>query len=504
MTPYLGEAQIVSGSLAYALGAGNAVVSTPYWYAQELLADGRGRLVPFQDPGALAATVVELFDNEVERHAVRKRAYQFTRGFVWPQVAGRYVELFGEVVSKRSQTRRTRAMAKRVTAQKPELPEIKLDHLHAMTDDTTILQHAKGVVPNLEHGYTTDDTARALIVALTARDFVPSGSGCSALVQRYLAFLNYAFNAKEGRFRNFMSFERRWLEDTGSEDSHGRTLWSLGEAVARSERRGHSMVALQLFHAALPVVPSLSSPRAWAYSLIGMHAYLRRFGGDTEVKRVRAKLSEKLMDLYQNTATDQWPWPENILTYDNARLPHALLLCGQWMFDAGMVDLALRSLGWLVELQTAREGHFSPVGCHGWYPRGGKKARFDQQPVEANATIEACLEAYRVTRDGKWVDRAFRIFNWFLGDNDLRIPVYDPTTGGCHDGLHAQGVNENQGAESLVTWLMSIIALHEYGVSVIQTAGIEGGAADSPSHLDSERRNPALTSTAANPRTMID
>ena len=468
VTPYLSEAQIVSGSLAYALGAGNAVVSTPYWYAQELLADGRGRLVPFQEPRALAETIVDLFDNEVERHAVRKRAYQFTRGFVWPQVAQHYVDMFGRVVTNQSRSRRTKTPTKRVTAQKPELPEIKLDHLRAMTDDTTILQHAKGVVPNLEHGYTTDDTARALIVALTARDFVPGGSGCSALVRRYLAFLNFAFNAKSGRFRNFMSYDRRWLEEVGSEDSHGRTLWSLGEAVARAERRGHSTVALQLFHAALPAVQSFEYPRAWAYSLIGMHAYLRRFGGDTEVKRVRAQLSEKVMDLYQQTATDQWPWPQNTLTYANARLPQALLLCGQWMFDAGMVDLALRSLEWLVNIQTAKEGHFSPVGCHGWYPRGGTKARFDQQPLEATGTIEACLEAHRVTKDSKWVDRAFRVFNWFLGDNDLRIPVYDPTTGGCYDGLNPQGVNENQGAESQVSWLMAVIALNEFGLTMSQ------------------------------------
>ncbi len=467
VTPYLGEAQIVSGSLAYALGAGNAVVSTPYWYAQELLADGRGRLVPFQDPEALAETLIELFDDDAQRHALRKHAYHFTRDFIWPRVGADYLKLFAEVSQQHK--RRPHAGAPgapvvQVSAQTRELPEIKLDHLHDMTDDTAVFQHAKGVVPDRDHGYTTDDTARALIIAMTARDHVPSGSGCTALARCYLSFLSYAFDEQTRRFRNFMRYDRTWIDQVPSEDSHGRTLWALGEAVARADHRGHANVALRLFREALPPAVEFGSPRAWAYSLIGIHAYLRRFGGDTEVKRRRAELSAKLMGLYESTATDEWPWPENLLTYANARLPHALLLCGQWMFEPAMVEMALRSLEWLVQVQTAKEGHFSPVGCHGWFIRGQNKARYDQQPIEAHATIEACLEAHRVTRQPHWLDRAFRIFNWYLGDNDLRIPVYDATTGGCHDGLHPQGLNENQGAESLLSWLGALLALYEHRV----------------------------------------
>ena len=468
VTPYLSEAQIVSGSLAYALGAGNAVVSTPYWYAQELLAEGRGRLVPFQEPQGFSDAIIDLFDHEVERHAIRKRAYQFTRGFIWPQVARQYSEVFTKVTKDHKHSRHPATPIARVTATKPELPEVKLDHLRSLTDDTSIFQHAKGIVPNLEHGYTTDDTARALIATLIAREFVPSGSGCTALACQYLAFLNHAWNEKAGRFRNFMSYDRQWMEEVGSEDSHARAIWALGEAVARGELRGHTRVAQELFHAALPAVTSFKYPRPWAYTLIGIHAYLRRFGGDTDVKRLRADLSTRLMNLYEQNASTDWPWPEHLLVWGNARLPHALLLCGQWMFEPRMVDLALRSLDWLIEIQTAKEGHFSPVGCHGWFVKGQAKAKFDQQAIEAHATVDACLEAHRVTRDKKWIDRSFRIFNWFLGDNDLRIPVYDPTTGGCYDGLHAQGVNENQGAESVVCWLLSLLGLYEYGLTTLE------------------------------------
>mgnify|MGYP001486060336 CR=1 FL=1 len=324
-------------------------------------------------------------------------------------------------------------------------------------------------VPDLAHGYSTDETARALIAVLKARDHLPGGTGCSKLIKRYLAFLNHALDPANGRFRNLMSYDRRWLEELGSEDSHGRAIWALGEMVARAERKGHTILAVQLFHAALPQVVDFTAPRAWAYCLIGIHAYLRRYSGDTEVKRYRSKLSEKLVKLYERRADDQWLWPEPYLTYENAQLPHALLLCGQWMFDSKMAELALRSLDWLLSRLTADDGHFSPIGNQGWYERGKTKAHFDQQPLEAHATIDACLEAFRMTREPHWHQRAFRIFNWFLGDNDLRAPLYDPNTGGCYDGLHSGGVNENQGAEATVAWLLALTSLYETGAEITET-----------------------------------
>ena len=487
VTPYLNEAQIASGTLAYALGTGNAVVSTPYWYAQEMLADGRGRLVPFRDVKALGESIIELFDNETQRHAMRKAAYNFTRGMIWVQVAQRYIDVFQDVNEQRRHEPRSSPPVKQMTAPTRELTQVKLDHLLTLTDDTGILQHARGVVPNRDHGYCTDDNARALIAVLIAKDHLPGGARCTALATQYLSFLDHAFNEDTARFRNFMSYDRRWLEDMGSEDCHGRAIWALGEAIARTELRGRLIVASDLFHRALPAMLKFQAPRAWTYGLIGIHAYLRRFGGHTEVRRVREELSLRLMDLFRVHADDQWPWPEDCLTYDNARLPQALLLAGQWMFDQSMIDTALSTLEWLVELQTGPQGHFTPVGNDGWFPRDGTRARFAQQPLEAAGMIDACLEAAGATGDTKWVDFADRCLNWFLADNDLNVPLYDPVTGGCCDGLHPEGTNENQGAESTLAWLLSALALHEQRLLTASDDDRAGGKTSTVIHVTADQ-----------------
>ena len=462
VTPYLNEAQIVSGTLAYALGTGNAVVSTPYWYAREMLDDDRGRLVPFRDSQALAQAITELFDNEVQRHAMRKKAYTFTRNMIWPVVAARYLDLFVDIEVQRRRSPRPLRSVQDLSVRKGEVARIKLDHVRTLTDDTGIIQHARGTIPNRNHGYCTDDNARALITVLMGRDHLPGGAGCSALASLYLSFLDHAFDRETGRFRNFMSYDRRWLEKVGSDDSHGRAVWALGQTVACSDQRGHISIASDLLHRALPAMLEFVAPRSWAFGLIGIHAYLRRFGGDTEVRRVREKLSLRLLDMFQQNAADDWPWPEETLTYANARLPQALILSGQWMFNQPMTDMGLRSLRWLLDIQTAPQGHLSLIGNMGWYRKGGTKARFDQQGIEVAALIDACLEAAGVTGDGQWVDHAHRCFNWFLGDNDLRVPLFDPASGGCHDGLHPEGTNDNEGAESTLAWLMSALALHEH------------------------------------------
>ncbi len=463
VTPYLNEAQIVSGTLAYALGAGKATVSTPYWYAEEMLADGRGRLTPFNDTKAMAEQIADLFDNEVERHTMRKRAYDFTRCMLWKEVANSYLGLFEQVRAERESRPRPAT-----TTTKPqdeegevELPEINLDHLRALTDDCGIIQHARGTLPDRDHGYCVDDNARALIVALIAADYAKEQSTLTWLTNRYLAFLVHAFNEDTGRFRNFMSYDRGWLEEVGSEDSHGRSLWAVAEAVARCQTRGQLTPAINLIHRAMPVVEKFTSPRSWAYSIIGIHAYLRRFGGDNDARRIREKLALQLFDRFEQSATHDWPWFEDIVTYANARVPHALLLSGKWLFHDRMIERALESLDWLWKVQS-RDGHFAPVGCHGWYPRGGEKAHFDQQPIEATCMIDALVEAYHVTQDRMWIRRAYRTLNWFLGANDLSIPIYDYKTGGCFDGLHSQGVNENQGAESTLAWLLSLLSLYDH------------------------------------------
>ena len=459
ITPYLNEAQITSGTLAYTLGAGKAVISTPYWYAEEMLAEGRGALVPFHDPAALAEQVIDLLDNEPKRHAMRKRAYLFGRAMVWPQVARNYMESFERARAEHRHFTPPGFAVKPLDKRPGELPPLKLDHLHLMTDDTGMLQHASFTIPNYREGYSIDDNARALIVSTYLEEL---GSGeAFELASRYLAFIGYAFNTETGRFHSFMDFQRNWLEKSGSDDSHGRTLWALGTVLGRSNTPALQSMAGWVFEQALPVILKTTSPRAWAFALIGIHEYLRRFEGDRGASQVRDELAGRLLTLYENSRSDEWCWYEAGLTYCNAVLPQALLMCGQWIPNNAMTEAGLESLHWLADLQRddAAGGHFVPIGSNGFYQRGSERARFDQQPVEAQTMASACLEAYRSTGDERWRKEARRAFEWFLGRNDLNLPVYDPTTGGCRDGLHPDRPNENQGAESTLAFLQTLLEL---------------------------------------------
>jgi len=457
ITPYLNPAQITSGTLAYTLGAGKAVISTPYPYAEEMLAEERGALVPFSDPVALAAQVIDLLDNESKRHAMRKRAYQFGRAMIWPQVARRYMESFERARAERRHFIHPGFTAKALDKRQGDLPPLKLDHLRHMTDETGMLQHALFTVPNYREGYTTDDNARALTVSALLEEL--GNSAALELASRYLAFVWYAFNAETGRFRNLMDYQRHWLEDSGSEDSHGRALWSLGTMLGRSNTPALRSMAGWLFEQALPAILNTTSPRTWAFALIGIQEYLQRFAGDRIATQVRKELAGRLLALYQSHRSDQWRWYEDGLAYCNAALPHALLMCGQWIPNTTMTEAGLESLSWLADLERAHAGHFVPIGSNGFYQRGGDRARFDQQPVEAQAMVSACLEAYRITGDERWRKEARRAFEWFLGRNDLNLPIYDPTTGGCRDGLHPDRPNENQGAESTLAFLQSLLEL---------------------------------------------
>ena len=464
ITPYPNEAQIVSGTLVYAMGAGKPIVSTPYWYAQEMLDEGRGRLVPFNDSEALADQVIELLDNDVERHAIRKRAYTFTREAVWSDVARQHIQLFDVVREERMHEPMHVYHARTVEMDAvalADLPELKLDHLFRMSDCTGMFQHAKYTIPDLDHGYCADDNARALIVAVLAAQLTPANKRLGDLSARYIAFLHHAFNREKGRFRNFMAYDRRWLEEVGSEDSHGRAIWGLGMAVGHLESLSQVALASNLVHAALPAAEKFSSPRAWAFTLVGIHAYLRRYSGDRDARRTRELLANRLFNLFKDNAEEEWPWPEDILAYANGRLPHALLLSGQWMQNGEMIEMGLRSLEWLVDLDFT-DGHFAPVGNRGWHVRGEERARFDQQPIEALSMLEACLEAYNITNDEKWIDTALGCFNWFLGQNDFQISIYDDRNGGCRDGLQPDGVNQNQGAESTLAWLLSLTVLRMF------------------------------------------
>jgi glycosyltransferase involved in cell wall biosynthesis len=463
VTPYQNEAQIISGTLAYALGMGKAVVSTPYWHAQELLADGRGRLVPFRDPVVLAREVIDLLDHPDECHAIQERAYDYGRKMVWSNVGRRYLDTFAEAKRQRLRKNVPEHQLETLGLRQQQLPEIKLDYLRRMTDDTGMFQHAKYTVADRTHGYCVDDNARALIVAVTLQDLQPLDLEPGGLAAIYLSFLGHAFNDQTNRFRNFMSYDRRWLEETGSEDSHGRAVWGLGVAVALGRDRGQVGFAVDLFHRALDAVEYFAHPRAIAFAIIGIHAYLSHYSGDSRGRRMRKILSDRLMQQFRDFATEDWPWCEDTLTYDNARLPQALLLSGQWLPDREMLQTGLRALDWLKKVQTDENSqHFVAIGNNGWFPKGGSKARFDQQPIEAAAMVDACIEAFNCTRDEEWSAFAYRCLNWYQGENDLGVPLCGYATGGCRDGLEAQGANENQGAESTLCWLTALLAIYNH------------------------------------------
>lgn len=462
LTPYLNEAQITSGTLAYVFGAGKAVVSTPYWHAQELLADGHGILVPFRDPHAIAEGVCAFLDDPLLLRSTREKAYQIGREMIWPATANRYLESFQRARADRKAAPR-KAFAGWTLASRPyELPPLRLDHIVRMSDGTGFFQHATFNVPNFQEGYCTDDNARAFILCCLLDELGdrPPSEKLDRLATTYLAFLAAALNPETGRFRNFMSYGRQWLEDAGSEDSHGRALWALGTGAGRSRNEGHRKLSAQLFERGLSVVDAFSSPRAWAFTLLGIHECLRSFPDHAQVLTAREVLTKKLIQLWGNHATDGWPWFEPIAAYDNARLSQALLLSGQRMPHPGALKIGLMSLRWLVSVQKTQAGHFRPIGSNGFYVRDGARADFDQQPVEAQAMVSACLEAFRATQDATWSREAQRAFEWFLGRNDLGLPLYDPSSGGCGDGLHSDRVNENQGAESTLAFHLSLAEMN--------------------------------------------
>lgn len=456
LTPYLNEAQITSGTLAYAFGSGKAVISTPYWHAAELLADDRGVLVPFGDAAAIAREVISLLRDDPRRHAMRKHAYKLGREMVWSHTARLYRHAFerarieGAVLSRKSFATKTLDQAPR------ELPELRLDHLSRMTDSTGIVQHAIFTVPNFSEGYCTDDNARAFILAVLLDELGEDPERARTLATTYAAFLHHAFDPATNRFHNHLSFDRRWLDELGSEDCHARALWALGLGVGRSPHRSFQVMAGQLFAQALPAVTEFTSPRAWAFSLLGIHEYLRRLSGDRAVSQAREALTVRLMGLFERTAQPDWPWFEAELAYDNARLAHALIVHGHATGDSAVFERGLAALRWLVEVQTSEHGHLRPIGSNGFYRRGGPRAHFDQQPIEAHSMVSACLEAFRATADPQWFEQAHRAFDWFLGWNDLGLELYSPTTGGCRDALHVDRVNGNQGAESTLAFLLSL------------------------------------------------
>jgi hypothetical protein len=422
-------------------------------------------IVPFDDSGSIAKAVIELLENSAERHAMRKRAYLYSRATTWPKTARAYMKSFQRARCERSL--RPRATQQDDTVSNSlesidRLPVLNIRHLSIMTDDTGILQHAIFSVPNTSEGYTTDDNARALVVSTFLNEglLIDSDTEHPDISRRYLAFLWLAFHSDIGRFRNFLGYDRRWLENVGSEGSHGRALCALGTVLGNSRNPGMRKAAGRLFEVAVPAILTFSSPRAWAFSILGLQAYLDWFPGDRAMQAVRNALANRLLDIYERSHTGSWRWFEKSLSYSNARLPQALLLAGWRSNNHQMIEVGMDSLKWLVAEQHRDDKEiFVPIGSNGFFIEGNEKARFDQQPVEACATVSACLEVYRQTEESQWLEEARRVFSWFLGKNDLQAPLYDAVTGGCRDGLHPDRVNENEGAESTLSFLLALLKM---------------------------------------------
>lgn len=474
LTPYLNEAQSVSGTLAYSFGMGKAVISTPYWHAAELLADDRGVLVPFADPPAIAAAVVGLLADPDRLRAMRETAYSLGQDMRWSRIGARYREVFDQ--ARRDAPRRRRAVPRTAAAlmraagaaslPQPHawvlspfggtVPPARLTHLTRLLDRTGIAQHATHAIVDRAHGYCLDDNARGLLLATLMG---PDASVPAGLFDVTAAFVQHAWDAGTGRFRNFMAYDRRWLDVVGSDDSHGRAVWALGTVAARAEEQGHRTWAYGLLERAAPSTLTLTSLRAWAFGLLGVVEALDARPEDLRLQRLRRQLAERLYDHLRGSRRAGWTWFEDVVSYDNARLPQALMAAGRQAGQAAWFASAIEALGWLCRVQRAEGGHFRPIGSEGFWRRDADRAVYDQQPLEASATVGACVAAWRLTGNSDWLTEAHRAFAWFLGDNDLGEPLRDAVTGGCRDGLLCDRVNENQGAESTLAFLMATTEL---------------------------------------------
>ncbi|HLG16195.1 MAG TPA: glycosyltransferase [Blastocatellia bacterium] len=466
VTPYKSKDQIVSGTLAYAVGMGKAIISTPYLYAEELLADGRGQLVDFGDSKALAQILFKLIEKRPTRHRMRKRAYEYGRQMIWQEAAKRYLEFFDRAV-----TYANKAIArpvKKLPSVAYALPEIKLDHLARLTDDTGIIQHATYGIPDRRHGYATDDAARALVVSLMHhRQF---GDELSLdLATTYLSFLQYA-QLPDGHFHNFMSYAREFIDERGSEDMLGRALWGLGSAVAYGPTEEMRALARELFERALGAL-DLKHPRGMAYAICGLFNFLQHYDGAALVRRKLVELANQLVEMFERSRAEDWRWFGEDMSYANAKLPQAMLLAYRASGDERFKGIGLESLEFLLA-ETYRDGRFDFIGNQGWYRRGGERAVLSQQPIEAGYTAEACLAAYEVTEEPRYLELAQAAAEWLLGRNHLGAIVYDFTTGACADGLDPQGPSMNQGAESAICGLLTLLVLSEQREKDIEAAKV--------------------------------
>ena len=452
VTPYLSREQLTSGTLSFAVGTGKAVVSTPYWAAQELLADGRGRLVDFGNHDQMAKGISEIFKDNSLFYSLRRKAYDYGRSRTWPKIGQQYWKLFSS-----TETSTLSSEVKTSVITSVELPEPSLEHIKNLSDQTGIFQHAKYVIPNREHGYCTDDNARAVIAMIKYYNQFHELEA-KKLFDVYLAFIMHAQN-EDGTVKNFMNYNRSWVRGEPLNDALGRLLWALGVVMANPPSSKYMSIVKDLFDRSVKHVKN-QFPRGMAYSIIGMSDYLQQFPGASDIKRQLDTAANHLVELFEKNKKTNWQWFEDQLTYDNAVLPHALFVAGYELANQKYLDIATKASDFLIET-TFTQNHFTFIGCNGWYKVGHERASFDQQPIEAASTVMMLNAAYNATNNPRYITLQKKAFDWFLGENDLQIPVYDFKTKGCSDGLGAGGVNVNQGAESTISFTLALLTILE-------------------------------------------
>ena len=467
-TPYSNPAQITSGTLSYAVGVGKPVISTPYVHATEILADGHGVLVDFGDSAAFAREINALLGNRRNRDRLSARAYARGRDMIWPRLAEAALDQIDRIVA--AQPKRLKQRDARLSVLAPDISGVE-----RMSDATGMLQHSILSVPDRRHGYCIDDNARALILMTQVKDLDPAVRDKWSSV--YGAFVQYAWNPDKRRFRNFMNYDRTWCEEYGSEDSNGRALWALGVTARDAGMQKHRDWAARLFDETASLAFELGSPRAHAFAMLGAAAMLDAHPGHAMSRKILSRFAEQLASLLDAARRPEWSWFEIVLAYDNARLPEAMICAGHALERADWVAIGIETLEWIVDRQTSPEGRFRAVGTESFGRPYADPLPYDQQPLEAQATVDACAAAFDATRDRRWLDEAYRAYGWYLGANDLDLPMATITDGGCFDGLHPTGLNRNQGAESILALQLASCTISALSKRAASVAGQRGAAA---------------------------
>jgi len=451
--PYHSEVQITSGVLSNALGKGKAIISTPYLHALEVLSGGRGKLVDFDNPAGLSEAAISLLNDPGLRNSLAGQAYVLGREMAWNKVSQQYLEFFDHVAEKAA--RKSRPLEGMIHT----LPQVNLNFLKSLTDDTGLVQHTIFGAPHYAHGYSADDSARAIVACSHYYNLFRDDSVLQ-MVDKYLSFILHA-RQDSGWFYNFMNFERQFPPQELGQDTFGRCLWGLGAAIHLCRNRDQSRLALEIFEDSLFLLPQLDQTRSLAYCALGLSNYLLQHPEAREIEEKLHFVAVRLMEFYQKNASQDWPWFEPFLTYDNALLPGALLLAYRHLKEPEFLETGLKTLDYLISLQY-RDGYFDLIGNNGWYFKDRERAIFSQQALDASALTSACLLAANFSDQQRYLEMGYAAFQWFLGRNRLGKPLYYPNTGSCSDGLESDRVSKNKGAESIISFLLSLMYLYRW------------------------------------------